>query len=263
VVLIIDISRSMEENDITPTRLEAAKAAALAFMDHLPRASRAALVTFGNFASVVVPLTDDRARMREGIRSLTTQLRTQLGNGLVEGVRAVLGEGPAPAAPPGSASPSAPPWPSPGAPAPYTSPPVGVGPPGGTASSASPRAIAILLSDGRASDGIPPLEAAAEARRRGVRVYTVGVGTAADPSTLRSGYWGVLDEPTLRAVAAATGGEYFHAGAADRLRRIYRDLARRVGWERRPTEASALAGAAALVLLVVAAAMRVWLAPLT
>ncbi|MDR7555122.1 MAG: VWA domain-containing protein [Armatimonadota bacterium] len=262
VVLIIDISRSMEENDIKPSRIEAAKAATLEFMDHLPHASRAALVTFGNFASVVVPLTDDRERMREGIRSLTTQLRTQLGNGLVEGIRAVLGEHPTPGAPPGTAAPFTPPWPSPGSPAPYASPPGGARPPDG-APAASPRAIAILLSDGRASDGIPPLEAAAEARRRGVRVYTVGVGTAADPSTLRSGYWGVLDEPTLRAIAAATGGEYYHASAADRLRQVYRDLARRVGWEPRPTEAAALAGAAALVLLVAAVVARVWLAPLS
>jgi len=257
VVLIIDISRSMEENDITPSRIEAAKAAALEFVDGLPHASRAALVTFGNFASVVVPLTHDRERMREGIRSLTTQLRTQLGNGLVEGVRAVLGEGPAPAGPPGTAAPMPPPWLSPGGPAPHASPP------GGTPAPTAPRAVAILLSDGRASDGIPPLEAAAEARRRGVRVYTVGVGTAADPSTLRSGYWGVLDEPTLRAIAAETGGEYFHASAADRLRQVYRDLARRVGWERRATDASALAGGAALVLLVVAVATRLWLAPLS
>lgn len=232
VVLIIDISRSMEENDIRPSRIEAAKAAALAFMDHLPRASRAALVTFGNFASVVVPLTDDRERMREGIRSLTTQLRTQLGNGLVEGVRAVLDEGH--------------PLPAPGAVPPLD----------------RPRAMAILLSDGRASDGVPPMEAAAEARRRGVRVYTVGVGTAADPSTLCSGYWGVLDEPTLRAIAAETGGEYFHAGAAGRLREVYRDLARRIGWERRPTEMSAAAGAVALALLVAAVVARTWLAPL-
>ncbi|MDR7534028.1 MAG: VWA domain-containing protein [Armatimonadota bacterium] len=256
VVLIIDISRSMEESDVRPSRIEAARTAALEFMDHLPHASRAALVTFGNFASVVVPLTDDRERMREGIRSLTTQLRTQLGNGLVEGIRAVLGEGGTlPATGPSPPS-TAPPGPSPPFAAPFGAAP-GALPP-----LDRPRAIAILLSDGRASDGIPPLEAAAEARRRGVRVYTVGVGTAADPSTLRSGYWGVLDEPTLRAIAAETGGEYFHASAAERLREVYRDLARRVGWERRPTEMSAAAGAVALALLVAAVVARTWLAPL-
>ncbi|MGH2373655.1 MAG: vWA domain-containing protein, partial [bacterium] len=163
VVLIIDISRSMEESDIPPSRIEAAKTAALEFAKRLPRSSRVALVSFGNYATLVVPLTLDRARLQDGIRGLTTQLRTQLGTGLMEGVRAVTGEGNTAA------------------------------PPGQTIAPGQPVAVAVLLSDGRASDGVPPLEAAEEARRRGVRVYTVGVGTAADPRTFRSGYWGVLD----------------------------------------------------------------------
>lgn len=93
VVLIIDVSRSMEEKDIPPSRIEAAKAAALEFVRGLPRSARVALVTFGNFASVVVPITSDRDRLNDGIRNLTTQLRTQLGTGLMEGVLAVTGEG--------------------------------------------------------------------------------------------------------------------------------------------------------------------------
>jgi Ca-activated chloride channel family protein len=120
----------------------------------------------------------------------------------------------------------------------------------------TPKAIAVLLSDGRASDGVPPLEAAQEARRRGVRVYTVGVGTATDPAFLRSGYFGVLDEPTLRAIAAETGGQYFHAGAAERLRTVYRDLARMVGWEKRPMEVTAIVGAIAMALLVASLLLR-------
>ncbi|MDR7522792.1 MAG: VWA domain-containing protein [Armatimonadota bacterium] len=231
VVLIIDVSRSMEEPDILPSRIEATKTAALDFVARLPHATRTALVTFGNYATLVVPLTSDRARMQEGIRGITTQLRTQLGNGLVEGVRAVAGEG----------------APSPGR---NAVPASGI------------RAIAILLSDGRASDGIPPLEAAAEAKRLGVRVYTVGVGTWQDPSNFRSGYWGVLDEPTLRAVAAETGGRYFHAAEAGRLREIYRDLAGTVGWERRPTEVSAVAGGMAMALLVVSVVLRFLLSPM-
>jgi Ca-activated chloride channel family protein len=224
VVIIIDVSRSMEEEDIKPTRIEATKTAAIEFVDGLPRGARVALVTFGNYATTVVPLTGDHERMRAGIRAITTQLRTQLGNGLVEGVRAVVGEG--------SANPD------------------GSGPPG------RPTAIAVLLSDGRASDGILPMEAAEEARRRGVRVYTVGVGTDTDPMYLRSGYWGVLDEPTLRAIAAATGGQYFKADEASRLREVYRDLARVIGWESKPTEVTALAGGLALVFIVASIVLR-------
>ncbi|MGH2403641.1 MAG: vWA domain-containing protein [bacterium] len=233
VVLIIDVSRSMEETDIPPSRIEASKAAALEFVKRLPRVTQVALVSFGNYATLVVPPTPERERMREGIRNLTTQLRTQLGTGLMEGVRAVTGEGNAASPPGGNAA------------------PVG-----------QPAAVAVLLSDGRASDGVPPLAAAQEAKRRGVRVYTVGVGTTADPRTLRSGYWGVLDEPTLRAIAAETGGEYFHAGDAGRLKEIYRDLARAIGWEQRPTEISAIMGAIAMVLLVSSIVLRHWLSPM-
>jgi Ca-activated chloride channel family protein len=232
IVLIIDVSRSMEEHDILPSRIEATKTAALAFVDGLPRSTRAALVSFGNYATLVVPLTTDRDRLREGIRNLHTQLRTQLGTGLMEGVQAVTGEGANGAS--GALPPVSP------------SPPL----------RDQPRAIAVLMSDGRASDGVPPLEAAAEARRRGVRVYTVGVGTTADPSQLRSGYWGVLDELTLRAIAEETGGRYFHASAADRLREVYREIARTVAWQRRPTEVAAIVAGLTMLLLVASVAVR-------
>ena len=226
VVLIIDISRSMEETDIAPTRFEAAKAAGVEFARRLPRANRIALVTFGNFVSVVVPLTADRDRVITGIDSLTTQLRTQLGTGLMEGVRAVTGEG--------------------------DLPPLATG----------FRAVAVLLSDGRASDGVPPSEAAQHAKTRGVRVYTVGLGTAADPSTFRSGYYGVLDEPTLRMIADETGGRYYRAEEAGRLREIYRELARVIGWTRTPTDVSSWSAAAALLLLIAAVVLRFRYVPL-
>ncbi len=228
VVLMVDVSRSMLENDIPPSRIEAAQAAALDFVQRLPRSTRVALVSFGNYATLVVPLTADRERVQDGIRNLSVQLRTQLGNGLMEGVRAVGGEQAA----------------------------------GDPSTSDAPRAVGVLLTDGRASDGVPPLEAAQEARRRGMRVYTVGIGTAADPRTFRSGYFGVLDEPTLQAIATETGGQYFHADETGRLRTIYRDLARVVGWERRPQEVTAIVAGIAMALLLGSVILRSWIAPL-
>ncbi len=237
VVLMIDVSRSMLETDIPPSRIEAAQAAALDFVQRLPRSTRVALVSFGNYATLVVPLTADRARVQDGIRNLSVQLRTQLGNGLMEGVRAVAGEQTA------AAAPAVPITPDPLRPD-------------------TLRAVGVLLTDGRASDGIPPLEAAQEARRRGMRVYTVGIGTTADPRTFRSGYFGVLDEPTLQTIASETGGEYFHAAETGRLRTIYRDLARVVGWERRPQEVTAVVAGIAMALLVASVALRSWTAPI-
>jgi Ca-activated chloride channel family protein len=188
-----------------------------------------------------VPLTSDKNRLRDSIRNLQTELRTQLGTGLVAAVRAVTGE----------VGPMGP----------------GVSPPGPVPvepgrSPDRPRAIAILLSDGRASDGVPPMEAAEEARRHGVRVYTVGVATTKDPTRLRSGYWGILDDDTLKAIADATGGRYYHAGAIDRLREIYRELARTGAWERRPTEVTAVAGGLALAALVGSVVVRHALYPI-
>jgi Ca-activated chloride channel family protein len=96
-----------------------------------------------------------------------------------------------------------------------------------------------------------------------VRVYTVGIGTTADPSTFRSGFFGVLDEPTLRAIADETGGRYFHASETGRLRTIYRDLARVVGWERRPQDITAVVAGLALALLVASVVLRSLTAPIT
>ena len=72
----------------------------------------------------------------------------------------------------------------------------------------------------------------------------------------------MLDEPTLRAVAAETGGEYFRASETGQLRRIYRELAGRIGWEKRPTEVSSMVGAVALGLLVGSVLLRAWVSPI-
>jgi Ca-activated chloride channel family protein len=246
VVLAIDVSRSMEETDIAPNRFDAAKSAADVFVRGLPAATSVALVSFGSSTTVVVPLTQDRDRILNGLANLRTELRTQLGTGLQEAVRVVAPEAGAPAGGPVGPAPS--PAPTPGVAAP---PPVGA---------AGPQAIVVLLTDGRASDGVPPLEAAREAREKRVRVYTVGMGTRADPSAFRSGYWGVLDEETLRRIAAETEGRYFHAGSASELRGVYRELARIVGWTRRMDEATGAAALAAAALLAAAVAtqMRVF-----
>lgn len=222
VVLVVDVSRSMEETDIQPSRLEAAKRAASEFLRRLPPGVRVGLVTFGNFASVVVPLTPDRGRVAEGLAGLTTQLRTQLGAGLLEAVRLLEAE-----------------------------PKVD-----------GLRGVAVLLSDGRYSDGPTPEEATRRAVKSGVRVYTVGIATARPAHLLRSGYWGLLDEPTLRAVADRTGGRYYRTSSAAQLRDAYRDLARRTGWRWAQEEVGALFALGAALLLVASVAVSVRRAPL-
>lgn len=222
VVLVVDISRSMEETDVHPSRLEAAKRAALEFLQHLPRGVRVGLVTFGNFATVVVPLTADRDAVAQAVSGLVTQLRTQLGAGLLEAVRLLEPEQPR----------------------------------------GQVRGVAVLLSDGRYSDGPTPEEATEQAVRAGVRVYTVGIATSRPAHLLRSGYWGLLDEPTLQRMAERTGGRYYRATDAAQLRYAYRDLARRSGWRWEEQEVGAVFALACAALLVTSVWISLRRAPL-
>jgi len=210
VVLVVDVSRSMEETDIAPSRLEAAKQAAVEFLRRLPRGVRVGLVTFGNFASVVVPLTADRERVIQAVWGLRTQLRTQLGAGLIEAVRVLEREG---------------------------------------TPQREIRGVVVLLSDGRYSDGPTPEEATDRAVQARVRVYTVGIATTRPAHLLRSGYWGLLDEPTLQAMAERTGGRYYRTTHAGQLRHAYQELARHSGWRWVPEEVGALFALASAALL--------------
>ena len=114
-------------------------------------------------------------------------------------------------------------------------------------------AAIIMLTDGQRTTGVDPLDAAKIAADRGVRVYTVGVGTV-DGETIGFEGWSMrvrLDEDTSKAIANKTQAEYFYAGTAADLKKVYETLSSRLTVEKKETEVSALfaMGAAALVLL--------------
>src|SRR5207253_10914959 len=117
-------------------------------------------------------------------------------------------------------------------------------------------AAIVLLSDGRRTTGVDTLAAAKMAADRGVRIYVVGLGTADGTAPMPDGMpiYMQLDEPTLREVARMTGGEYHHAGTAEKLRVVYENLGSRMEVDTRETE---LAGLLALVsaALMLAAGM--------
>jgi Ca-activated chloride channel family protein len=108
----------------------------------------------------------------------------------------------------------------------------------------------VLISDGRRTTGPDPVEIAKIAADYGVRVFTVGFGTLGGTmvNSEEFSFWARLDEPTLKAVAAMTGAEYFHAGTAADLRKVYGSLSTKFALERRETEVSALFSAAAALL---------------
>lgn len=226
IVLVMDISGSMRSTDIEPTRMEAAKAAAKAFLDDVPDRVRVGLVSFGGYATLVAPPGTDHAVIRQRIDEFTFIRRTAIGEGIIEGLAAL----------PGRVRPG----------------PDGVLPP--LPAGSRPPGVLIVLSDGRSNSGIDAVKAAEMARAQEVVVHTIGVGNT-NPSL---GAWtigGPLDESELRAVAQAGGGTYYHASSARALSDIYRRLARHVGWERRPDEVSAvfaLGGAVALIVAIAA-----------
>lgn len=231
VVLSIDVSRSMLADDLPPTRMEAAKAAAREFVDSLPAGLKIGLVTFSSYALVIVPPTADKRRVQEAIGLLSTEFATAIGDGLLEAVWAL----------PGRQRPL-----SPFGPAPRPQVPVIPG-------------TIVLLSDGQSNRGTLPQDAARIAREQEVRTFTVGIGTPEGTFLNLGGrsIWVRLDEDTLREMAEITGGQYYHATSVLELRRVYRQLSRVIGWESRPTEVSALAAGAAALLLVASLAVSV------
>jgi Ca-activated chloride channel family protein len=252
ILLTMDVSLSMRVSDVLPSRMVAAQEAAKAFLKELPRDIEVGLVTFAGSSQVAQAATQDRGALVTAIDGVQMQVGTAVGNAIVVSLAELfpdhgldVGEMTF-----GSKSKSrslddrAKPPPrqvTPVAPGSYTS------------------AAIILLSDGRRTTGVDTLEAAKLAADRGVRIYVVGLGTAiGDAATAEAlPIYLQLDEPTLREVARMTGGEYFHAGTAERLRSVYQHLGSRLQVQTRETEISGLLAVGAAVLAVTAAGLSV------
>jgi Ca-activated chloride channel homolog len=255
--LAIDISRSMRVADVQPSRMVAAQDAAKAFVAEVPKHIEVGLVTFAGSAQVAQRATIDRPALVGAIDAIQMQLGTAIGNAIVVCLAELfpehgidLGEMTF-----GAARRDRAPRSLDEKKADKTAPkeitPV---PPGSHESAAI-----ILLSDGRRTTGVDTLEAAKMAADRGVRVYVVGLGTPDGHTAMGEGMsiYLQLDEPTLRHVAQMTGGEYHHAGTAEALRSVYRQLGSTLQVSRRDTELTALLAAAAALLLMVGAALSV------
>ena len=255
VMLAIDVSLSMRVSDIKPTRLAAAQEAAKLFLGELPRGIEVGLVTFAGSSQVVQRATLDREPLVAAIDAFQMQLGTAVGNAIVLSLAELFPEqgivlndlAPARTQRGRSLDDKA------KAPRAQIAPV----PPGSYGSAAI-----ILLSDGRRTTGVDTLEAAKMAADRGVRIHVVGLGTVEGDVTTPDGnaIYMRLDEPTLREVARITGGEYHHAGSAEKLRSVYEQLGSRVQVEARETElAGVLSLVSALVALAAGLLSMLWL----
>lgn len=252
IMLAMDVSGSMRATDVQPNRLAAAQAAAKTFVAELPRHVRLGVVAIAGTAAVAQSPTTNREDIAASIDRFQLQRGTALGSGIIIALATLLPNADIDIEKMlyGRSSRRLPLDPS------RTEPfkPV---PPGSNTTAAI-----VLLSDGQRTTGPDALEAAKLAADHGVRVYTVGIGTP-EGATLSVEGWSMrvrLDEDTMKRIAATTHGEYFRAGSAAELRKIYRTLGTRLVMEkRRSTEITgALAGFGALCACVTGMLSLLW-----
>jgi Ca-activated chloride channel family protein len=259
VILAMDISGSMRAGDIEPTRIAAAQAAARSFVTAQPRSTRIGVVTFAGTAAVAQAPTQNREEILAAIDRFQLQRATAIGSGILVSLKAILPDADfdlRSSNPRRDSAQDA----FGGAPFDRTREPEKSAfkpvPPGSFTSGAI-----ILLTDGQSNVGPNPVEAARMAAERGVRVFTVGFGTA-EGEILRFEGWSMrvrLDEETLRTIAELTQGEYFYAGTAADLKKVYQTLSSRLVLETKETEITALfTGLAAIITLIAALLSQLW-----
>jgi Ca-activated chloride channel family protein len=241
IILAMDVSGSMRARDVEPNRLVAAQEAAKAFLADLPSTVRVGVVSFAGTAAVVQAPTQNREDILAAIDRFQLQRGTAIGSGIILSLATIFPDAGIDVSDSiyGRGGPRALPLDPGRAPEKKEFTPV---PPGSYASAAI-----VLLTDGQRTTGPDSLEAAKMAADRGVRVFTVGVGT---PNGEVIGFEGWsfrarLDEETLKAIADRTRGEYFHAGSALDLKKVYQGLSARLILEKRQSEITALFSAAA------------------
>jgi Ca-activated chloride channel homolog len=221
IVLAMDVSRSMKATDIQPTRLDAARVAAKTFLDDVPAKFRVGVVSFATRAVVGVAPTEDRTLVTTALDTLKPGEGTAIGDAVALSLR--------------------------------------VGQPRGQTAEVPPRAI-VLISDGARDGGqVDPGDAAQQAKRRGVPVYSVLVGTPDGfvEEELTGGLRRIIRVPpnpaTLEQVAKTSGGEFFAAPDSAGLSRVYEELGSRLGTRNEDREITdVFAGLAAALVLIAA-----------
>jgi Ca-activated chloride channel family protein len=254
ILLAMDVSGSMRAEDVKPNRLVASQEAAKAFVAGLPREVRVGVVSFAGTAAVVQAPTTSRDDVLAAIDRFQLQRGTAIGSGLVLSLATLF-------------------------------PDAGIDLQAITGQRTMPRmlgdksererkaaefkpvpagsynsAAIILLTDGQRTTGPDPIDAAKMAADRGVRVYTVGMGTTQGEVIGFEG-WSMrvrLDEATLKNISVLTQGEYFYAGSAEDLKKVYERLSARMVVERKETEVTALLAALGALLVVAAAGLSLW-----
>jgi Ca-activated chloride channel homolog len=254
ILLALDVSGSMRQNDIPPSRLQAAQSAALSFIQSQRPGTAIGIVAFAGYAELIQEPTTDQEALQGAVESLTTGRATAIGSGILKAIDAIaeIDKNVTPSVADSARESQIPP----------------------VAKGAYAPDIIVLLTDGVATTGMPPLEAAQQAADRGLRVYTIGFGTEngspqfADPGGFGGGRGGGqfggrgfrrgIDEATLKQIADLTGGRYYAASSANELLKVFQSLPTNLITKHEVTEISVVfaAGGALLVALALALALR-------
>ncbi|HEY7968890.1 MAG TPA: VWA domain-containing protein [Candidatus Limnocylindrales bacterium] len=262
IILTMDVSGSMEATDVSPTRLDAAKAAASSFIDRLPAGFKVGLVAFSTTPRTVVQPTTDRAQLHAALNDLQAKGGTALGDAIITSLEAA---GLDPNNPSGAAASPAPSGPAaPGASA-SPAPSADATPaPSGSAAPAKEKPVVatVLLSDGANSTGdMEPLPAAEKAAALNVPIYAISLGTADGVVTVPDEFGQMHtvnvppDTETLAAIAETTGGRSFTAPTASDLDAIYQSLGSKIGYTTEEREVTQWFAAAGLLLVVAGAGL--------
>ena len=257
VMLALDTSGSMRAKDLKPSRIEAAQQAALKFIESKPARLRVGLVTVAGTAALAQAPTEEKDALRRALENLPLQYGSALGSGLLISLEALLpgsgidaqkiinesSDNGGPRKPADSGK-------SLDAPKPKET----------EASASRGRNMAIvLMSDGQSNMGPELIKMAELAASHEVKVYTVGIGTV-NGETIGFEGWSMrvkLDEDTLKKIALQTQAEYFYAGSADTLKKVYETLSTRLTVEKKETEISGLLALAAALLVIGSAGLSI------
>jgi Ca-activated chloride channel homolog len=220
VVLAIDVSRSMLAQDVRPTRLDAARSAAEAFLKKVPKEYSIAVVGFGTRAFVALPPTTDRVLAQDALASLAPSEGTAIGDAIALSTKLAKRQR--------------------------------------TTDGIMPPTSVLIISDGTRDGGRQaPLPAARRARAAHIPVSTVLVGTANGVVTnkLVGGYEEQIRVPpspgTLQQIARLSGGQFFRARTSAALTSVYTKLATRIGHRTEHRQIADLFAGGGIVLLLV------------
>ena len=247
VILAFDVSGSMAATDLSPTRMDAAKAAATDFVQQERPGIAIGIVAFSDSGVAVQAPSTDRDTVIAAINRLAPEKGTALAQGIDAALQAIAV---AEAGPNVDYYTNRSPDPSPSpTPAPV--------PPGSHGS-----AVVVLLSDGENNERPDPLAAAQAAANLGIRIDTVGIGSAAGADLDLNGFHvhSQLNEALLRQVATTTGGTYYAADTAAGLKAIYDSLDPKLIIQAQSIELTAVVAGVSLVLVMLGAgASLLWL----